>query len=96
MGEVDYTNGRIIKTITYSAIENTNININDLNKVTNIVKDTISLATVHFKSSKWKRLSIIAVLNVKSVRSLCTNVLFPRLRPSMNRGKAPVVIVLLT
>ena len=62
MGEVDYTNGRIIKTITYSAIENTNININDLNKVTNTVKDTRLIATVHFKSLVWKRLSIIAVL----------------------------------
>ena len=28
--------------------------------------------------------------------SVCTNVLFPRLRPFMNCGKAPVVIVLLT
>jgi len=63
LGEVDHTNGRIIKTITYSAIENINININDLNKVTNIVKDTRSLSTVHFKSLEWKRLSIIAVLN---------------------------------
>ena len=63
MGEVDHTNGRIIKTITYSAIENINININDLNKVTNIVKDTRLLSTVHFKSLEWKRLSIIAVLN---------------------------------
>ena len=63
MGEVDYTNGRIIKTITYSAIENINININDLNKVTNIVKDTRLFSTVHFKSLEWKKLSIIAVLN---------------------------------
>ena len=63
LGEVDYTNGRTIKTITYSAIESTNININDLNKVTNTVKDTRLVSTVHFKSLEWKRLSIIAVLN---------------------------------
>ena len=62
LGEVDYTNGRTIKTTTYSAIEITNININDLNKVTNTVKDTRLIATVHFKSLVWKRLSIIAVL----------------------------------
>ena len=62
MGEVDHTNGRIIKTITYSAIENINININDLNKVTNIVKDTRLFTTVHFKSLALTRLSIIAVL----------------------------------
>ena len=63
MGEVDYTNGRIIKTITYSAIENTNININDLNKVTNTVKDTETITRVHFKNLAWTRHSIIAVVN---------------------------------
>ena len=62
LGEVDFTNSRTIKTTTYSAIEITNININNIEEVTNIVKDTRLIATVHFKSLVWKRLSIIAVL----------------------------------
>ena len=62
MGEVDFTNSRTIKTTSYSAIEITNININNIEEVTNIVKDTRLIATVHFKSLVWKRLSIIAVL----------------------------------
>ena len=76
MGEVDFTNGRTIKTTTYSAIEITNININNIEEVTNIVKDTRLIATVHFKSLKWKRLSLIADLNFWSLGSLCTNVLY--------------------
>ena len=63
LGEVDYTSGRTIKTITYSAMEITNININDIGEVTNIVKDTRLFSTVHFKSLVWKRLSLIADLN---------------------------------
>ena len=63
LGEVDFTNSRTIKTTTYSAIEITNININNIEEVTNIVKDTRLIATVHFKSLKWKRLSLIADLN---------------------------------
>ena len=55
LGEVDYTNGRTIKTITYSAIESTNININDLNKVTNTVKDTRLLFTSRVWSGKGFR-----------------------------------------
>ena len=39
LGEVDYTNGKIIKTITYSARKH-NINIDNLDKVTNILKGT--------------------------------------------------------
>ena len=62
LGEVDFTNGRTLKTITCSAIEITNININNIEEVTNIVKDTRLFSTVHFKSLVWKRLSIIAVL----------------------------------
>ena len=76
LGEVDFTNSRTIKTTTYSAIEITNININNIEEVTNIVKDTRLIATVHFKSLKWKRLSLIADLNFWSLGSLCTNVLY--------------------
>ena len=61
MGEVDYTNGRIIEITTYSATKNTNININDLNKSLS-VKGTGTIARVHFKNLAWTRLSIIAVV----------------------------------
>ena len=61
MGEVDYTNGRIFETTTYSATKNTNININDLNRSL-AVKDTETITRVHFKNLALTRLSIIAVV----------------------------------
>ena len=61
MGEVDYTKAESLKLLLLILQENTNININDLNKSLT-VKDTETIARVHFKNLAWTRLSIIAVV----------------------------------
>ena len=62
MGEVDYTKAESLKLLLLILQENTNININDLNKSLT-VKDTETITRVHFKNLAWTRHSIIAVVN---------------------------------
>ena len=61
LGEVDYTKAESLKLLLLILQENTNININDLNKSLS-VKGTGTIARVHFKNLAWTRLSIIAVV----------------------------------
>ena len=78
LGEVDYTKRQNLKTTTYSAIENTNINITI--KIGHWhIKGTRLFTKFTFKNLALKRLSIIAVLIIKE--SVGTGVLSPHSRP---------------
>ena len=50
LGEVEYTEGRILITTTYSARRNITININELNKSYSL-KDTGTITIVHFQEA---------------------------------------------
>ena len=54
MGEVDYTKSRILKTTTILQGKH-NININDLDEVTNILKDTRLFTVVHFQEFGFEK-----------------------------------------
>ena len=54
MGEVDYTKSRILKTTTILQGKY-NININDLDEVTNILKDTRLFTVVHFQEFGFEK-----------------------------------------